>query len=252
VKLVRLGIRVRAEAADLALARLLGVLGGGAEERAVDGAVEYATYGPPGELPDDATLQALVGNALLGVVRTPVGDGWATAYHAHLTRLTVGELAIRPPWVEGEPDDLIIDPGESFGGGHHVTTQLCLELLQTLAPGGPLCDWGTGSGVLAIAAARLGWIPVFAVDLAGGELVAANAAANGVAVHFLARDLTREPAPPAQTVIANLTGPLLRAALAVQPPADVVIASGLLAAEAAEWDAREALERDGWAAVLLA
>jgi ribosomal protein L11 methyltransferase len=186
------------------------------------------------------------------VVRTPVGAGWATAYHAHLPRVTVGQLAIRPPWAEGEPDDVVIDPGESFGGGHHVTTQLCLELLQTLEPGGPLCDWGTGSGVLAIAAARLGWSPVFAVDLDGGALVASNAAANGVAVHFLARDLTREPAPPAHAVTANLTGPLLRAALAVQPPAEVVIASGLLAAEAAEWDAREVRERDGWAAMLLA
>jgi ribosomal protein L11 methyltransferase len=247
VTLVRLGIRVRAEAAEPALARLLDVLGDGAEERALDGAVEYATYGAPDALPDDARVRALAGEALLGVARTPVADGWATAYHAHLTRVTAAALAVRPPWVAGEAHDLVIDPGESFGGGHHVTTRLCLELLQRLTPAGSLCDWGTGSGVLAIAAARLGWAPVYAVDLTGGELVAANAAANGVEVEFVARDLTREPAPRARTVVANLTAELLRAAMKVQPRPEVMIASGLLAGE---MDA--SLERDGWAAVVLA
>jgi ribosomal protein L11 methyltransferase len=264
--LVRLGIRVRAEAAEPALARLLDVLGTGAEERALDGAVEYATYGLADALPADARLRALAGEALLDVTRTPVADGWATAYHAHLTRVTAGALAVRPPWVAGEPGDLVIDPGESFGGGHHATTLMCLELLRTLTPTGALCDWGTGSGVLAIAAARLGWAPVYAVDLTGGELVAANAAANGVTVEFRACDLTREPAPPAPTVVANLTAALLGAAMTVQPRPRTMIASGMLARDAdsvaAAWggDERAAgerrvrarLERDGWAAVVLA
>ncbi|HEY7076587.1 MAG TPA: 50S ribosomal protein L11 methyltransferase [Solirubrobacteraceae bacterium] len=283
VALVRLGIRVRAEEAEPTFARLEDVLAAGAEERELDGAVEYATYGEPGALPGDARLRELAGDALLGVSRTPVAGGWATAYQAHLTRVTVGELAVRPPWVAGEPGDLVIDPGDSFGGGHHVTTQLCLELLQELEPGGALCDWGTGSGVLAIAAARLGWAPVYAVDLGGGELVAANARANGVEVEFERCDVTREPAPPAATAVANLTAPLLRAALEVQPRPRALIASGLLAAEAAAWDGgaaaggetgtdaggetgagvggagppagpavRARRERDGWAAVLCA
>jgi ribosomal protein L11 methyltransferase len=247
MSLVRLGIRVRAEAAEPALARLHEVLAAGAEERALEDAIEYATYGMPDELPDDARLRALAGDALLGVTRTPVADGWQTAYHAHLGRIRAGALAIRPPWVPGDPDDLVIDPGESFGGGHHVTTQLCLELLQTLEPGGSLCDWGTGSGVLAIAAARLGWAPVYAVDLGGGELVAENARANRVEVEFVACDITRERAPAARTVVANLTGPLLRAARAVQPRPEVMIASGLLSGEM-----KSTRERDGWAAVLLA
>jgi ribosomal protein L11 methyltransferase len=246
VSLVRLGIRVRAEAAEAALARLEELLAAGAEERALDGAVEYATYAEPGALPDDDRVRELAGDALLAVTRTPVADGWQTAYHAYLGRVVAGALAVRPPWVAGEPDDLVIDPGESFGGGHHTTTQLCLELLQTLAPRGALCDWGTGSGVLAIAAARLGWAPVYAVDIGGGELVARNAAANGVDVRFRVCDVTREPAPPAGTVTANLTAPLLRAALAVQPRPEAMIASGFLAGERGA-----TVERDGWAAVLL-
>lgn len=250
---MRLGIRVRAEVAEPTLARLLEVLEGGAEERALDGAVEYATYGAPAGLPDDARLLALAGDALLGVTRTPVDDGWATAYHAHLARVTVGAISVRPPWVAGAPDDLVIDPGESFGGGHHATTRLCLELLQTLEPSGPLCDWGTGSGVLAIAAARLGWGPVHAVDLAGGDLVAANAAGNGVEVRFAACDVTRELASPAPTVVANLTAPLLRAAMEVQPRPQIMIASGVLAGREDErWAVRARRQRDGWAAVVLA
>jgi ribosomal protein L11 methyltransferase len=247
VNLVRLGIRVRAEEAEPVYARLHEVLAAGAEERELDGAVEYATFGAPDALPGDARLRELVGDALLGVSRTPVADGWDTAYHAHLDRVTVGKLAIRPPWVSGEAEDLVIDPGNSFGGGHHVTTRLCLELLQELEPAGALCDWGTGSGVLAIAAARLGWAPVYAVDLAGGELVAANARANGVEVDFRVCDVTREPAPPAPTVVANLTAPLLRAARAVQPRPETMIASGFLVGEMAA-----TREREGWGAVLLA
>jgi len=87
---------------------------------------------------------------------------------------------------------------------------------------------------------------VYAVDLDGGELVAANARANGVRVEFARCDVTREPAPPARTVTANLTAPLLRAARAVQPRPEVMIASGLLAGEM-----RATRERDGWAAAVL-
>jgi len=246
VTLLRLGIRVRAEEAEPAYARLHEVLAAGAQVRELDGAVEYATYGAPDALPADARLRELAGDALLGISRTPLADGWATAYHAHLGRVTAGALAVRPPWVPGEPDDLVIDPGDSFGGGHHVTTRLCLELLQELEPSGALCDWGTGSGVLAVAAARLGWAPVYAIDLDGGELVAANARANGVGLEFAGCDVAREPAPAAPTVVANLTAPLLRAAMAVQPRPQVMIASGFLAGEM-----EATRERDGWGAALL-
>ena len=83
---------------------------------------------------------------------------------------------MRPPWEEALADesgiDLVIDPGQAFGTGAHHTTRLCLELLLELDPGGALADWGSGSGVLAIAAARLGYAPVLAVDVEPASLEA--------------------------------------------------------------------------------
>jgi len=173
----------------------------------------------------------------------------------------VGSLVVRPPWVEGGLDDLVIDPGVFFGAGTHATTQLCLRLLQELPPGGPLCDWGAGTGILAIAAARLGWEPVVAVEVDPGalELISLNAAANHVAVTTRWLNLAATPAPWAPTVVANLTRELLLdvAALVDRGPARL-IASGLLAGEVDEVVAAFGMREerrlvDGeWAAVLLA
>ena len=82
----------------------------------------------------------------------------------------------------GDGIDLVIDPGQAFGTGAHHTTRLCLELLLELEPAGAFADWGCGSGVLAIAAARLGWAPVLACDSdpAAVEATRENAAVNGV------------------------------------------------------------------------
>jgi ribosomal protein L11 methyltransferase len=258
--LVRLAIRVRAAEAEVALARLLGVLSSGAEERAVGDAVEYALYGAPETLPGEPELRALAGDALLDVAVSPVPDGWETAWHTHLGRVHAGGFAVRPPWVPGEPDDLVIEPGTAFGAGGHPTTRLCLELLGEVARSqstpsvGQLCDWGTGSGVLAIAAARLGFAPVAAVDVdpAAVALARRNAAANGVQVGVSVCDV-REGAPWAPTVVANLTLPLLEAAVPARAPQRMV-ASGLLAAQEfapAGMVVRERRELDGWAAVVL-
>ena len=154
---IRLGIRVRAADAEIAFARLEPVLAAGAEEREVDGAIEFAVYGDA--LPSEAELRALGGDVLLGVTRSPVEEGWERAWHDHLERVVVGSVAVRPPWIAGRDDDLVIEPGLSFGAAAHPTTRLCLALLQEL-PRTALADWGCGSGVLAIAAARLGFAPV--------------------------------------------------------------------------------------------
>ena len=158
----------------------------------------------------------------------------------------------------------MIDPGELFGAGTHPTTQLCLELLLELDPEGPLCDWGAGSGILAITAARLGFGPVAAVEVMpdGLEVIARNAAANGVSVRTHWLNLAATPAPWAPTVTANLTVDLLLeiAADVLERPPERMIASGVLAERADE--VGEAFARHGmreadrrvegeWAAVVL-
>ncbi len=259
-RIVRLGIRVHADRAEAALADLLPLLGAGAEERDLGGSVEYAIYLPEGELPPPEAIRALAGDALLGTITEPVPEDWERRYLAHLRRIEVGPLSIRPPWLDGEPGDLVIDPGTTFGAGTHETTRLALELLLDCEPGGALCDWGAGSGVLAIAAARLGWDPVEAVEVDPDALavIEANAAANDVSVTARTADLLTEPPPTAPTITANLTPALHRAIgerLDAKP--ERLIASGVLERYAdgladvygmAELDRRH---EGAWAAVTL-
>jgi ribosomal protein L11 methyltransferase len=261
-RVVRLGIRVRAAQAETALAALLPLLAAGAEERDLGGTVEYATYLPEDELPPPGAIRALAGDALLATVATPVPEDWERRHLAHLRRIEVGGVAIRPPWLDGEPGDLVIDPATTFGAGTHASTRLALERLLRSEPGGALCDWGAGSGVLAVAAARLGWEPVTAVELDPGAaaVIEANAAANGVRVRTLTADLLRDPLPWAPVVTANLTAALHRGVAArLERPPERLIASGFLAPEADEVAARYAPLREvarsvegEWAALELA
>ena len=102
-----------------------------------------------------------------------------------------GRLWVRPPWAPPRPGalDLVVDPGQAFGTGAHPTTKLSLELMLELDPGGSFADLGCGSGVLAIAAAKLGFAPLVAVDneLAALDATRANAAANGVELDAVER-----------------------------------------------------------------
>ena len=256
--LVRLGIRVRADRAELALAQLLPLFAAGVEEREVEGDVEFSLYGPPGDLPREPEIRALGGDAVVAVVSEPVPAGWERRWHEFLRPVRVGALVVRPPWVEGATGDLVIDPSVFFGAGTHTTTQLCLQLLQDEKPGGPLCDWGAGTGVLAIAAARLGWEPVIAVEVEPRaiEQISLNAAANHVAVTTRWLDLTQAPAPWTPTVVANLPRTVLCEVLIERPP-ERLIASGILAHEveqvAAAFGMREQrrVELGAWAAAVL-
>ena len=157
----------------------------------------------------------------------------------------------------------MIDPGQAFGTGAHHTTRLCLELLLGLEPEGGLADWGCGTGVLAIAAARLGFAPVVACDNDPNALEAAreNAAANCGGGGRRERQPAARARPWAPTVCANLVRPLLLdVAGHLERPPERLIASGLLREEADEIVAafaghglREAERRVGgeWAALLL-
>lgn len=281
--MIRLALRVDRGHAELVLAELLELAPGGVEEVDCGDEVEYAIYGPPGELPELPALDAAVGGvggALVAVTTRELPDDWSERWKAfHRPLVLAGDdgpaLAVRPPWEApiGAPVELVIDPAQAFGTGAHATTRLCLELLLELAgrdgAGGAVVDIGCGSGVLAIAAARLGWRPVVAVDYdpLSVEATRANAAVNGVAVDVRRGDLRREPMPAAPTVLANLLRPLLldyaqaAAAAADELAIETVIASGLLVHEADEVAAafarrlglREAArrERGEWAALLL-
>jgi ribosomal protein L11 methyltransferase len=241
---IRLAVRVRREQAELVLAELLELAPSGVEE--VDGGpdvVEYAVYGAPGELPALPDLEASAGGALVEVVTTEIADDWSQRWREFHRPVVIGDrLTVRPPW---EPPgtssiDLVIDPGQAFGTGAHATTRLCLELLVELpAPKGSFVDLGCGSGVLAIAAARLGYSPVLALDNdpASVTATAENAAANGVELDVRRFDLRAEDVPEGDTVVANLLGPLLRAWAPRLAESGVavprrLIASGLLVAEA--------------------
>jgi ribosomal protein L11 methyltransferase len=252
---IRLAVRVRRQDAELVLAELLPLAPSGVEERELPGdVVEYAVYGPPGEVPELPDIRAAAGEALVEVVTEEVADDWHERWKAFHRPVTIPAhpprrhqvLHLRAPWHDPAPEgrlEVVIDPGQAFGTGAHDTTRLSLELLAGLAPAGAnsaCVDVGSGSGVLGIAAAKLGWAPVLGVDH-DPEAVRAtreNAAANGVVVETRRHDLLRDgPAPGAPLVLANLLRPLLlRVAadgFAGREP-DVLIASGLLPAEADE------------------
>ena len=274
--MIRLAVRCTPELAERVLAELLVLAPGGVEEEEGDGFVEYAISGAAGELPELGDLAAVTDGGLVEVTSEEIPDDWSDRWRDFHRPIVVGDrLCVRPSWETGEeiPEaamHVVIDPGQAFGTGAHPTTRMCLALLIELADagetgglGGPLVDWGTGSGVLAIAAAKLGFAPVSGCDHERAALDAAteNAATNAVEIAFERRNLRTEPAPSAPTATANLTAQILRAvAERLQTPPERLVCSGLLRREADEIAAafaphglaeRRRLTDGDWAALLL-
>jgi ribosomal protein L11 methyltransferase len=247
------------------LAALLELAPAGFEQVDGEGWVEFALYGAPGELPSFPRGPAELGGVLVTVAGTELADDWAERWREFHEPVLVGDRVwVRPPWAESRPGaiDIVIDPAQAFGTGAHPTTRLSLELLLGLAPRGPLADLGCGSGVLAIAAARLGFGPVVAVDNdpAAVEATLANALANGVELARVERiDLRDGPVPAAPSVTANLARPLLlRLAEGVVESPETMVVSGLLegeedqaAAAFAPMREHRRLRLQGWSALLL-
>jgi ribosomal protein L11 methyltransferase len=239
--LIRLAVRCRPELAERVLADLVELAPGGVEEEEGDGWVEYAIYGAPGELPALPDLEAAVADGLVEVTSKEIPDDWADRWQDFHEPVLVGErILVRPSWAEPQDVtiDVVVDPGQAFGTGAHPTTRMCLELLLDLSNEGEamgvLADWGTGSGVLAITAAKLGFAPVIACDLEplALEAAAASAHANCVELELRRVDLRREAPPMAPTVMANLTAPILRdLATCVEEAPERLICSGLLVSE---------------------
>ena len=250
------------------LAALLELAPSGVEQVDGDGFVEYALYGAPGELPSLPEGEAEVAGARVSVRGEPVPDDWGERWKRfHVPVLVGGRLWVRPPWEEPAVrpgvHEIVIDPGQAFGTGTHPTTRMCLELLLELDARGSLADLGCGSGVLAIAARKLGFAPVTALDSdrVAVAATAANARDNGVLLDRVERfDLRRDAPPAAGVLVANLMRPLLLAVagLIAEPPR-ALIASGLLDEEADEVAAafgpslreRRRLSDRGWSALLL-
>src|SRR3954471_13273711 len=265
--MVRLAFRAPADQAEIVLAALLELAPSGVEEVDGDGFTEFALYGAPGELPSFPEGPADVGGVVVQVSGTEVPDDWAERWKRfHRPVLIGGKIYVRPPWEEPAlrpgVTEIVIDPGQAFGTGTHPTTALCLELMLDLKPRGSFADLGCGSGVLAIAAAKLGFSPVTAVDSDRGAIEATNVNArdNGVVLDRVERQNLREGPPPEADVIgANLMRPLLlRLAELMDRPPVTMIVSGLLENEADELAAafislreRRRLVDRGWTALLL-
>jgi ribosomal protein L11 methyltransferase len=176
------------------------------------------------------------------VSTSEIADDWSERWREFHQPLALDDrLCVRPPWApESQATvDVVIDPGQAFGTGAHATTRLCLELmLDRPSAAGPFVDLGCGSGVLAIAAAKLGWAPVLALDYdqLAVDATVQNAAVNGVDDRIDVRrfNLMNEPVPPAPLVLANLLGPLLLAWSAAMAGTahSWIVASGLLESEA--------------------
>ncbi len=147
-------------------------------------------------------------------------QNWVEAHKAeHNTMVFADNLCIRPSWVEADADypaTLVLDPGLAFGSGKHATTSLCLEWLATHdLRSQRLIDYGCGSGILALAAAKLGASPVYAVDMDPQALLATrtNAKANNLQDSLIVAAAESAKLPAVEILVANiLLNPLLELA----------------------------------------
>jgi ribosomal protein L11 methyltransferase len=191
-----------------------------------------------------------------GDVRTvPVPPGWDEEWKRFHVPVVVGSLWIGPPWEQprGELTPVVIDPGRAFGTGSHATTRLCLGFLHELERSSVL-DVGCGSGVLAIAAAKLGFAPVIAVDddEAAVEATRINAERNEVDLDVRQANALAAPLPEAALILANIDLPTLTA-LAPKLHSRLVLTSGYLESESLRLPGFRRLSRrtdEEWAADL--
>ena len=220
----------------------------GFEERDLPDGVELAAYTDAG---GEERLWAAFGSVSAG----EVAAGWQDRWREFHRPVRIGELWVGPPWESAprEAKAVVIDPGRAFGTGGHATTRLCLELLGDFSPRS-LADIGCGSGVIAIAAAKLGFGPVLAVDHdpAAIEATRRNAEANGVALSIRLADPLQEGLPPADLVVANVSESFL-SELRPSPETASVIGSGYFESQRPKPPGFRPEARrvaDGWAADL--
>jgi ribosomal protein L11 methyltransferase len=266
--LVEVAVRVDATQAELA-ELAVGEFSPGGFQHDVDeaGVARFAVYLPAGDEARFASWLAGAGIDLLGapdVVAVPTD--WAERWKEFHQPVVIGGLWVGPPWqVDEAPAGtklIVIEPAQGFGTGAHPTTRLVLDLLQQ-QPRASVLDLGCGSGVLAIAAAKLGFGPIAAIDNdpVAIESTVDNLRRNDVESLITTRvlDVLQEDIPRADVVLANvLLEPLVRIAPRMTAPR--LVLSGLLRSQVDECVAayeqvgyvlRERRDRDGWAAIVL-
>jgi ribosomal protein L11 methyltransferase len=184
-----------------------------------------------------------------------VEPGWEDNWRAFHRPVEIGKLWVGPPWEEPSEGlaPVVIDPGGAFGTGAHPTTRLCLELLQELEPAG-LLDLGCGSGVLAIAAVKLGFSPVVALDNdpEAIEATLTNAEVNGARPDVRLADVIAATLPAADVVVCNISLQALEE-LASRLRCKTLVASGFLVSDRPALTGFEVVERreqQEWAALL--
>lgn len=235
--------------AEIARARLLEIVPGGFEEIAGGGWIELAAY-------TDRAGEARMRDAFAAVVVRLVAGGWENRWREFHRPVHVAGLWIGPPWewtTATEPA-VVVDPGRAFGTGAHPTTRACIELLARLDRG-RLLDAGCGSGVVAVAAVRLGYAPVLAVDAdpVAVEVARATARRNGVSVEVRQADVLVDWIGEADVIVANIELGVVEALLR-RRSAPTAVTSGYLACDAPRtvgWARVARLKLEGWAADVL-
>jgi ribosomal protein L11 methyltransferase len=248
MELLRVSVTVPPAEAERARAAMLELFPQGFEERESSDGVELAAY-------TDSAGEERLWAAFGGARATAVEEGWEERWRAFHRPVRVGPLWVGPPWEEPDADAVavVIDPARAFGTGGHATTRLCLELLLDL-PRGSLLDVGCGSGVLAIAAAKLGFAPIDAVDVdeQAVEATARNATANGVQVATRRANALVDDLPDADAAVVNVAVDADRA-IGGRLGCKRMITSGYLASESVElpgYSRAGRREAEGWAADL--
>jgi ribosomal protein L11 methyltransferase len=243
---IRAAVTASMDRAEELRARFIELAPEGFEEHEREGAVELAAYGPAAEC-----VLAAFPDATVSEVR----DDWSERWREFHRGVLIGPLWVGPPWEKppGGAIPVVIDPGRAFGTGAHATTRLCLEFLLD-RPRGSLLDLGCGSGVLAIAATRLGFAPVVALDIdpVAVEVTSLNARSNGVVVEVGKVDARTAESPVTDLVVANIALADVQA-LGSSFKARAAITSGYLSFDRPKlpgYDHSERREREGWVADL--
>jgi ribosomal protein L11 methyltransferase len=243
----RAAVLVPHERAEEARALLIPLAPAGFEERETGEGVELAVY-----VEDDVALAALR-TALGEPIVTEVESGWEDRWRTFHRPVRAGGVWVGPPWEPTPPGEIavVVDPGRAFGTGGHPTTRAALELIAR-ATRGSLLDIGCGSGVLAIAAAKLGFAPVRAVDNdpIAVDVTRQNATINNVSVEAAVVDALAAELPAADVAVANILLPTVES-LAPRIRAAQLVTSGYYVADRPQlvgWKHTDRVEVDGWAA----